>query len=112
VERSLCRIDSILPSSGKRALLCSLNGGRQEIWEEDFHRIDLAYAITVHKAQGSQFMRVIVPVVRNRLLDRTLIYTALTRGIEKVVFIGDRDAFDAAVMAPPHSHERQGGFSI
>ncbi|HEY1238984.1 MAG TPA: ATP-dependent RecD-like DNA helicase [Bryobacteraceae bacterium] len=79
---------------------------------DPLHRIDLAYAITVHKAQGSQFTRVIVPVVRSRLLDRTLIYTALTRGIEQVVFIGDRDAFDAAVMAPPRSHERQVGFSV
>jgi hypothetical protein len=41
------------------------------------------------------------------LLDRTLIYTALTRGMEQVVLIGDRDAFDAAVTAPPHSRERQ-----
>jgi len=80
--------------------------------EEDLHRIDLAYAITVHKAQGSQFKRVIVPIVRSRLLDRTLIYTALTRGMEQVVFIGDRDAFDAAVTAPPHSRERQVGFSL
>jgi exodeoxyribonuclease V alpha subunit len=55
---------------------------------------------------------VIVPIVRSRLLDRTLIYTALTRGMEQVVFIGDRDAFDAAVTAPPHSRERQVGFAI
>jgi hypothetical protein len=91
---------------------CSLDGARQEIPEEDFHRINLAYAITVHKAQGSQFKRVIVPVVKSCLLDRTLIYTALTRGMEQVVFIGDRHAFDAAVTAPPHSHERQVGFSM
>jgi exodeoxyribonuclease V alpha subunit len=109
---SLGRIESVLNSNGRRSLLCLLDGVRQEIPEEDFHRIDLAYAITVHKAQGSQFTRVIVPVVRSRLLDRTLIYTALTRGIEQVVFIGDRDAFDAAVMAPPRSHERQVGFSV
>jgi exodeoxyribonuclease V alpha subunit len=109
---SLGRIESILPSNGKPVLLCSLDGARHKILEEDFHRVNLAYAITVHKAQGSQFKRVIVPVVRSRLLDRTLIYTALTRGVEQVVFIGDRDAFDAAVMAPPHSHERQVGFSI
>jgi exodeoxyribonuclease V alpha subunit len=51
-------------------------------------------------------------MVKNRLLDRTLIYTALTRGMEQVVFIGDRDAFDAAVIAPPHSHERKVGFAI
>jgi exodeoxyribonuclease V alpha subunit len=53
-----------------------------------------------------------VPVVRSRLLDRTLIYTALTRGKEQVVFIGDWDTFDAAVTAPPRSHERQVGFSV
>jgi exodeoxyribonuclease V alpha subunit len=109
---SLGRIESVLNSNGRRSLLCCLDGARQEIPEEDFHRIGLAYAITVHKAQGSQFKRVIVPMVRSRLLDRTLIYTAMTRGIEQVVFIGDRDAFDAAVAAPPRSHERQVGFSI
>ncbi len=109
---SLGRIESILNSNGRRALLCSLDGTRHEIPEEDFQRIDLAYAITVHKAQGSQFKRVLVPITRNRLLDRTLIYTALTRGMEQVVFIGDWDGFDAAVTAPPRSHERQVGFSI
>jgi exodeoxyribonuclease V alpha subunit len=109
---SLGRIEKVLNLNGRRALLCSLDDARREIPQEDLHRIDLAYAITVHKAQGSQFKRVIVPVVRSRLLDRTLIYTALTRGVEQVVFIGDREAFDAAVTAPPHSHERLVGFSL
>jgi exodeoxyribonuclease V alpha subunit len=109
---SLGTIESVVTSNGKRVLVCSLDGARHEIPEEDFHRLDLAYAITVHKAQGSQFKKVIVPVVRSRLLDRTLIYTALTRGVEQVVFVGDRDAFDAAVTAPPRSHERQVGFSV
>ena len=109
---SLGRIESILSSNGRRSLLCCLDGARREIPEGDFHRIDLAYAITVHKAQGSQFKRVIVPIVKTRLLDRTLIYTALTRGVEQVVFVGDRGAFNAAVTAPPHAHERQVGFSI
>ena len=109
---SLGRIESILSLNGKRSLLCCLDGARKEIPEEDFHHIDMAYAITVHKAQGSQFKRVIVPIVKSRLLDRTLIYTALTRGMEQVVFIGDPDAFEAAVNAPPRSHERQVGFAI
>ena len=101
-----------MDSDGRRSLLCSLDGAPHEIPEEEWHRIDLAYAITVHKAQGSQFKRVIVPISGSRLLDRTLIYTALTRGMEQVVFIGDRNAFDAAVTAPPHSHERNVGFSM
>jgi exodeoxyribonuclease V alpha subunit len=109
---SLGRIEKIVDSDGRRSLLCSLDGVPHEIPAEEWHRIDLAYAITVHKAQGSQFKRVIVPISASRLLDRTLIYTALTRGMEQVVFIGDRNAFDAAVTAPPHSHERQVGFSM
>jgi exodeoxyribonuclease V alpha subunit len=99
-------------SAGRRALSCSLDGTEHVLVEEDFQHVDLAYAITVHKAQGSQFKRVIVPVTRSRLLDRALIYTALTRGIEQVVFIGDRHAFDRAIIAEPHSQERQVGFSV
>jgi exodeoxyribonuclease V alpha subunit len=109
---SLGRIDRVTSSAGKRSLVCSLDGVEHELLEEDFQHVDLAYAITIHKAQGSQFKRVIVPVTRSRLLDRTLIYTALTRGIEQVVFIGDRDAFERAIAAAPHSQGRQVGFSI
>ena len=41
--------------------------------------VESLYAITIHKAQGSQFPRIIVPVRHSRLLDRTLLYTAITR---------------------------------
>ena len=109
---SLGRIDHVMSSTGRRSLVCSLDGAKHELPEEDFQHVDLAYAITVHKAQGSQFKRVIVPVTRSRLLDRTLIYTALTRGIEQVVFIGDKDAFERAIVAAPHSQGRQVGFSM
>jgi exodeoxyribonuclease V alpha subunit len=73
--------------NGGPSLLCWLDGTQHEITEGNFHRIDLAYAITVHIAQASQFKRVIVPVVKSRLLDRTMIYTALTRGIEHMVLL-------------------------
>jgi exodeoxyribonuclease V alpha subunit len=75
----------------------------------DLENMDLAYAISVHKAQGSQFRRVIVPVFKSRLLDRTLIYTALTRATEQVVFFGDEDALKQAVEAPPAPHRRNHG---
>ena len=109
---SLGRIDRVMSSAEGRAMVCSLDGVSHELREEDFQHVDLAYAITGHKAQGSQFKRVAVPLTRSRLLDRTLIYTALTRGIEQVVFIGDRNAFDQAIIAAPHSQERQVGFSL
>jgi exodeoxyribonuclease V alpha subunit len=78
----------------------------------DLDSLDLAYAISVHKAQGSQFRRVIVPVFKNRLLERTLIYTALTRATEQVVFIGDADALRQAVEAPPAPHRRKHGLGL
>jgi exodeoxyribonuclease V alpha subunit len=80
--------------------------------EPDFDKIALAYGITVHKAQGSQFNRVAIPITRSRLLDRTLIYTALTRGIEQVVLIGDRQAFNKAIASPPSVSLREVGFAI
>lgn len=49
------------------------------ILEGDIDVMQHAYVITVHKSQGSQFRRVIVPVRKSRLLDRTFIYTAVTR---------------------------------
>lgn len=58
-----------------------------------------AYAITVHKSQGSQFTRVIIPVRKTRLLDNALIYTAVTRCIEQVILIGDLQAAEAAIVA-------------
>lgn len=43
----------------------------------------------------------IVPVTRSRLLDRILLLTAVSRAQEQVVIVGDRTAFNAAVLAPP-----------
>jgi exodeoxyribonuclease V alpha subunit len=79
---------------------------------EVYGRLELAYAISVHKAQGSQFKRVVVVVSQNRLLDHALIYTALTRGAEQVVFIGDRDAFQEAVLSAPFAQHRTVAFSV
>ncbi len=69
--------------------------------------IELAYAITVHKAQGSQFRRVVIPITKSRLLDRTLLYTAVTRAERQVILVGDVAAAKAAVEAPPHASGRQ-----
>ena len=56
-----------------------------------FEEIDLAYAVTVHKSQGSEFPAVIMPVWRfpPMLMARNLLYTAVTRGKKLVLLIGD-----------------------
>ena len=56
-----------------------------------FEEIDLAYAVTVHKSQGSEFPAVIIPVWRfpPMLMARNLLYTAVTRGKKLVLIIGD-----------------------
>ena len=74
--------------------------------------IDLGFAVTVHKAQGSQWRRVIVPVTHSRLLDRTLLYTAVTRAQTQVVLVGDYEAARRAAMALPKSRSRQVGLDI
>jgi exodeoxyribonuclease V alpha subunit len=69
--------------------------------------LELGYAITVHKAQGSQWPRVIVPLTGHRLLDRTLIYTAVTRAQKQVLIVGDEAAAKAAVESAPRVQSRQ-----
>ena len=58
---------------------------------EMLEELDLAYAVTVHKSQGSEFPAVIIPVLRfpPMLMTRNLLYTAVTRGKRLVLIIGD-----------------------
>lgn len=65
----------------------------------DWHKITLAYAMSIHKSQGSEFPVVILPITRQsgRLLQRNLIYTAITRVKSKLVMLGELQAFDYAV---------------
>lgn len=61
--------------------------------------LKLAYAITVHKSQGSEFGTILLPVVpsQGRMLQRNLLYTALTRAKKKVWVVGDERSFHRAV---------------
>ena len=82
------------------------DGVKREITQDLLHNLELAYAITVHKSQGSQFKRIIIPVRRSRLLDRNLLYTAITRAQSQVILVGDIAAAKRAVEAPPHASLR------
>ena len=61
--------------------------------------LELAYVVTVHKSQGSEFDKVILPIcsIYNRMLYRKLVYTALTRAKSLAIFIGEKDSLKRAV---------------
>lgn len=71
-----------------------VNYGRTQ-WDQ----LTLAYCISIHKAQGSQFKMVVLPLVRQffRMLQRNLIYTAITRAADKLVFVGEPSAVASAI---------------
>lgn len=87
-------------------------GRRVRIPQNSVFDLAVAYAITVHKSQGSQFERVIIPIRSSRILDRTLLLTAVSRGVEQVVIVGDIDAFNEAVMRPPGPSLRRTGIGV
>jgi exodeoxyribonuclease V alpha subunit len=83
--------------------------GRRDVTVADLDLMELAYAITVHKSQGSQFKRVIIPIAKEPLLDKALVYTAVTRGVEQVVLVGDIAAARAAVESGAIADRRHVG---
>jgi len=99
---SMGRVLSVFQSG----LVARLDEQEITLQERDLKNVALAYAITVHKAQGSQWPKVLVPVFRSPLLDRTLLYTAITRASEQVVLVGDRQAAMEAILATPKSLTR------
>jgi exodeoxyribonuclease V alpha subunit len=82
----------------------TLHVGFESGWtaEYSFQELDElthAYAISVHKAQGSEYPCVIMPVLRQheRILRRNLVYTAISRARQLVVLVGSPDALSDAV---------------
>ncbi len=65
----------------------------------DLNRLMLAYAVTVHKSQGSEYPAVVVPITTHHyvMLRRNLLYTAITRGRRVVVIVGQKWALGKAV---------------
>ncbi|MFC1669277.1 ATP-dependent RecD-like DNA helicase [Spirochaetota bacterium] len=74
--------------------------GRDIIYDfSDLDEVVLSYAISIHKSQGSEYPAVIIPVFMQHymLLQRNLIYTAVTRGQKLAVVVGTKKAFTLAV---------------
>lgn len=72
--------------------------GEVEYTRQNWNQLTLAYATTIHKAQGAEYKLVIMPLVNafSRMLQRNLLYTGLTRASESLVLIGDVSAYQRA----------------
>ena len=72
----------------------------------ELDEISLAYAISIHKSQGSEFPIVVIPLAMQHylLLARNLLYTGITRGKQLVVLIGQKKAIGMAVRNNKESH--------
>ena len=69
---------------------------RVDYEKSELDQLELSYAVTIHKAQGSEYPAVIIPMLRGprMLMNRNLIYTAITRARKCVVLIGDPAVLD------------------
>ena len=68
----------------------------------DFHELDeiiLAYAMTIHKSQGSEYPVIIIPLMTQHypMLQKNLVYTGITRGKKLVILVGQKKALAIAV---------------
>ena len=66
---------------------------------DDVDQIALAYAVTIHKSQGSEFPAVIIPLISHHfvMLQRNLLYTGVTRAKKLLILIGQREALERCI---------------
>ena len=84
-----------------RLLTVLFDGKRSEYSLTELSELELAYAVTAHKSQGSEYRAVIIPVFDcpSRLLTRNLLYTAATRAKELLVLCGREDMIEVMIKS-------------
>ena len=96
-------ISVLLPAkytdSKQDELTINFDGNELVYQRSEWYKIRLAYAMSIHKSQGSEFPVVILPITKSshRMLQRNLIYTAITRAKSKLILLGEKAAFNYAV---------------
>ncbi len=91
------RIISTDPGEG--TLTANFDGQEHILERSDLNNLSLAYAISIHKSQGSEYPVVVIPLLKGHfmMLQRNLIYTAITRGKRKVIIVGETAAYAMAI---------------
>ena len=92
-------IGSVMGSKNKDIFTIDFDGNEVQYTREDLINIKHAYAITIHKSQGSEFAHVIMPVSKAyyKMLYNKLIYTGVSRAKKSLIIIGEEESFVMAV---------------
>ena len=83
----------------KREVVINFDGNKVRYTASNFNKFKHAYAISIHKSQGSEFDYVLIPILSEygRMLYRKLIYTGITRCKKKLILVGDIRALNIAI---------------
>ncbi len=88
-----------IDENDKKIYVQTEDGRKIEYSVDDLDNLELAYAITIHKSQGSEFKSVIIPLFDgfHLLQTRNLLYTAITRAKENLILVGDKQVMDKMI---------------
>ena len=86
-----------------------VNGAAIFVTPAILDKLQLGYAVTIHKSQGSQWPTcfVMLPTEASRMIDQTLVYTAVTRPTDRLVLMGDAGVVEQAVRRGSIALERK-----
>jgi len=89
----------IICKIGAGIVTVNFDGRYAEYPLENLHELELSYAMTIHKSQGSEYDTVIMPMLpaHKILLSRNLFYTAVTRAKTRVILVGQKKALFMAI---------------
>ena len=92
-------IISRIETSPKKEIYIDFDNNLVKYTPTNFNNFRLAYAISIHKSQGSEFKVVIMPLVKgyNKMLYKKLVYTGVTRTKETLYLIGEYSSLQLAV---------------
>ncbi|SEL28921.1 DNA helicase/exodeoxyribonuclease V, alpha subunit [Colwellia chukchiensis] len=103
---SLGTLTSVESSSESYGEVTLDTGDKVEVTKPVLDCMELGYAVTLHKAQGSQFPRIIIALKKGKIVDRAWLYTAITRAEAEIHIVGSSDDLRIITEAQSNSHKR------
>ena len=93
------KIIDIVNINNKDAMLIDFDGRVVTYYASNIENLKLAYAISIHKSQGSEFENVIIPILPSYqiMLKKKIVYTGVTRAKKKLIIIGKLDSLERAI---------------